>query len=165
MLPSKGERPRAPSPATLGASRVALCGRARVPATLNAVVLVWKRRDRALRRQLVEGGDFSGANLKRATLSQLDIPRTRLRGANLSGADLRRIDLRWSDLSRANLKDSVLDGALFDGANLTGADLRNASLLGSVFEGARLDGVRMRGAVWDDTTVWPQDFVPVESRR
>ena len=113
------------------------------------------------RRRLVEGGDFTGANLKRAALAELDIPRTRLRGANLSGADLRKIDLRWSDLSSANLKGAALDGALFDGANLTGADLRNATLLGSVFEGARLGGVRLRGAVWDETTVWPKGFVPL----
>ena len=161
MRAAAGAAPAARS----GPTSIALCGRARVPATLNGVVLVWKRRDRALRRQLVEGGDFSGADLKQAALAQLDIPRTRLRGANLSGSDLRRIDLRWSDLSRANLRGSILDGALFDGANLSGADLRNASLLGAVFEGARLDGVRMRGAFWDDTTVWPKDFAPGESRR
>jgi uncharacterized protein YjbI with pentapeptide repeats len=126
------------------------------------VKLVWRRRDRALRRRLVDGEDFSGAVLKHARLGQLDIPRARLRGANLSQADLRKVDLRWSDLRGARLKGTQLDGAMLDGANLTGADLRYATLFGAVFEGARLGGVRLRGAMWDQTTVWPKGFVPLE---
>jgi uncharacterized protein YjbI with pentapeptide repeats len=129
-----------------------------------AVALVWRRRDRELRRRLLDGEDLSGANLRHASLAKVDAPRARLRGANLTGADLRKIDLRWSDLRSARLKGSQLDGAQLAGANLTGADLRYATLVGSVFEGASLGGIRLRGAVWDDTTVWPKDFVPVEGR-
>ncbi len=127
-----------------------------------AVILVWRRRDRALRRRLREGEDFSGGVLKGARLAELDIPRARLRGANLSQCDLRRIDMRWSDLRGARLKGTQLDGALLDGANLTGADLRYATLFGCVFEGARLGGIRLRGAMWDQTTVWPKGFIPFE---
>lgn len=158
-------RPMLPSNPSAGH---AMSGRVvRHPAFLahsRAVVLVWRRRDRALRRRLLEGEDFSGAVLRKARLSQLDIPRARLRGANLSQADLRKIDLRWADLRGARLKGCQLDGALLDGANLTGADLRYSTLLGSVFEGARLGGIRLRGAMWDETTVWPRGFVPFESR-
>jgi uncharacterized protein YjbI with pentapeptide repeats len=136
--------------------------RSRVWHTLRPVVFVWRRRDRVLRRRLVEGSDFSGANLKKAVLAELDVPRARLRGANLSQCDLRKADLRWSDLRGARLKGSQLDGALFDGADLMGADLRYSTLLGSVFEGARLGGIRLRGAIWDETTVWPRGFIPTE---
>jgi uncharacterized protein YjbI with pentapeptide repeats len=125
------------------------------------VILVWRRRDRAIRRRLLEGEDFSGVMLKKARLAALDIPRARLRGANLSQCDMRKIDLRWADLRGARLEGAQLDDALLDGANLTGADLRDSTIFGCVFEGARLGGIRLRGAMWDNTTVWPKGFVPL----
>jgi len=64
------------------------------------------------------GANLTGADLRRANLTDANLAWTDLAGANLTGADLRRADLTdakltWTDLAGANLA----------GANLTGADL------------------------------------------
>src|SRR6266545_1520476 len=53
---------------------------------------------------------------------------------------LARVDLRRGYLRRANL----------EGANLSGADLH----------GAALDGAVLRGIVTDESTMWPEGFMP-----
>ena len=122
---------------------------------------------RRLRQLVVEGGDLSGVDLRRA----------RLGGASLVGAQLRGRDLRYAvlakaDLRRADLCDARLDEADLSGADLREADLRGASLLeadlsGADLRGADLGGARhlsmalLRRSRHDRSTSWPSSFDPV----
>lgn len=69
--------------------------------------------------------DFSGLNLRRANLSNV----------NLVGADLRRATLHWAALVGANLRRANLSNA-----NLRRARLNNANLEGAILTGATLEG-------------------------
>ncbi|MCP3740257.1 pentapeptide repeat-containing protein [Rossellomorea sp. BNER] len=69
------------------------------------------------------GGDFMGANLKKA-----DLRGANLRGAYLIAADLRGADLRDSDLIGADLRDADLSGADLTGSIfLTQAQINSAT--------------------------------------
>jgi uncharacterized protein YjbI with pentapeptide repeats len=83
---------------------------------------------------------FRGARLRNANL----------RAANFAWARFQKADLSQADLTKASLRHARLEGANLTRATLVGADLTNANL-----EGAVLDGV-----VFDDTTRWPEEFVP-----
>jgi uncharacterized protein YjbI with pentapeptide repeats len=87
--------------------------------------------------------DLSGADLRQANLSPVELSGADLHGANLRGADLREAnlidaDLREADLSGANLNEADLSRANLGSAslweahlfrvNLTNADLINADL-------------------------------------
>ena len=108
---------------------------------------------------------FRGLNLRRATLSGLDlacenhkaVPSTScadLEGADLIGADLFSTDLFGADLIAAKLAFAVLAHADLEGAglslaDLTGADLEYADLKGAFLEGANLDDALL---TWADLT-------------
>lgn len=72
---------------------------------------------------------WSGADLTRAALSNLDLSGVDLSGVDLSGADLSRADLEEADLPGAILRDAGLRDADLPGANLQGADLSGAKHL------------------------------------
>lgn len=105
--------------------------------------------------------DLTGAKLKSANLMHTDLSL-----AILSGADLRRADLRYSiltdvtlthaDLTKADLRYSHLSGANLWGATLTKADLRGAELGGARY----LEHTSLKGTKYDDTTTWPEGFMP-----
>lgn len=63
-----------------------------------------------------------------------------LRGVNLAGADLR--------------------GVLFYNTDLSGADLSGADLCGAHLPGAKLQGTKLQGAIYDKSTMWPEEFNP-----
>lgn len=122
---------------------------------------------RQLRRLVVEGGDLSGVDLRRA----------RLGGASLAGAQLRGLDLRHAVLAKADLRRADLCDARLDEADLSGADLRDADLRGASLLEADLSGADLRGADLgrarhlsmallrrsrhDRSTTWPSGFDPV----
>jgi hypothetical protein len=81
--------------------------------------------------------DLSGANLRRANLTD-----ARLVGVQLSGADLGHAALVGARLDRAHLVGADLTGADLTGARLLGTDLRGAALAGSVWRRAGLIGAR-----------------------
>jgi len=95
------------------------------------------------RWQDMSGGDFRKAQLRRALLVGTDF-----RGADLERADLHFADLRWADLGeadlrRADLGESDLDCADLRGADLSEADLRGANLGSVDFYGANLSGTQL----------------------
>jgi hypothetical protein len=126
----------------------------------NAVVIVWRRRDRLLRQTLVAGGDLCGVQCAKARLVALNLRHGRFTGANFERADLTEADLRYADLRGANLRCAFLTGAQLDGADLTGADLRDTYLIATNFGGAVLGDSNFDGAVWDQATTWPPGFSP-----
>lgn len=94
-----------------------------------------------------------GAELSGAFLSGVDLFAANLVGASLRGADLGGANLGSADLSRADLT----------GANLTGTDLSDAILCGADLRDTRLQAVDLSGATYDDFTLWPSGFDPVEA--
>jgi uncharacterized protein YjbI with pentapeptide repeats len=70
--------------------------------------------------------DLRGANLSGAKLGEADLRKVNLRGANLPGADLHEADLREADLRGANLARANLTGANLASANLRATDLSDA---------------------------------------
>ena len=91
-----------------------------------------------------------GAQLRGACLS----------GVDLFGADLAAADLRGADLGQANLSGADLTAADLQGANLRGADLSDAKLGGANLKEVNLKGANLEGALYDNATIWPDDFDP-----
>ena len=79
-------------------------------------------------------------------------------GSNLEGSWFTGVDLTDADFSSANLS-----GANLDGADLTGATLRKADLRRATLKFANLAGADLADAVYDQATVWPDEFDPVSA--
>ncbi len=126
---------------------------------------------------VLQESDLSGANLAGAGLFKTQCTATNFERANLEGADLwmsrlQRACLREANLSDANLREAKLEGADLRGAILSGADLRGAVMGGSAFVpgssgyleqqdlNADLTNARLDDVEWDDSTVWPAEFIP-----
>lgn len=128
-------------------------------------------RDASLRfarlpRSLLDGADFSGADLWGADFTGADADYTTFRGArldevtlsdtNLTHADFEGASLTKARLVGSRLRNAKLTGAKLDGADLSGADLAGATLVrldltscalrGARFAGAWLNGTRFRAA-------------------
>jgi len=125
-----------------------------------SVVIVWRRRDRLLRRQIGDSADQSGRDFSRARLVALDLRRKSLRDCNLEYADLTEADLTGADLRGANLHGAYLTGTIFTGANLAGARLDEAMMMATDFTDAVLADVTMEGTIWDQAITWPSGFAP-----
>jgi uncharacterized protein YjbI with pentapeptide repeats len=93
------------------------------------------------------------ANLERANLAHANLVYVYLINANLKRANLAHANLEHANLTGANLMVANLTGTYLAGAYLAGADLRRATLVG-----ANLVGVH-----YDESTVWPADFSPLEN--
>jgi hypothetical protein len=117
-----------------------------------------------LRRADLDGADLSGACLAGANLREASLTDADLSGATLRGAELREADLSDAYLVGADLREADLRDAYLNGANLTEADLRGADLRGAVLT-ARLTGCVMTGAIYDPSTVFPEEFDPDPSLR
>ena len=78
-----------------------------------------------------------------------------------------RANFRKSLARLACFEGAILTAALFEGANLTevnfnGADLQNARFLGAILTGATFSGADLRNAVYNEKTVWPENFIPLD---
>jgi uncharacterized protein YjbI with pentapeptide repeats len=99
------------------------------------------------------------ANLQKMNL-EFEVARgINLQGANLQGANLNEARMPFANLVGANLSQAILTDANFSHAMLMGADLNGANLTG-----ANLDGAQMDGAYYDDKTLFPEGFDPVQHR-
>jgi hypothetical protein len=122
---------------------------------------------RRLRELVIEGGDLSGVDLRRARLGGVTMAGAQLRGRDLRHAVLAKADLRQVDLSDAQLDEADLSGADLRGATLRGASLLEADLSGADLRGADLAGARhlsmalLRRSRHDRSTGWPSSFDPV----
>jgi uncharacterized protein YjbI with pentapeptide repeats len=121
---------------------------------------------------ILDGADFSHANLRdayldsaslsRANFSQADFRQAWLQEAdltyaNLEGADIRGSRLRGADLSRARLSNinmsgisilgkAIMSDAVLRGANMSNSDLRGVDLNGAELTGANLSDAYLRQA-------------------
>lgn len=103
------------------------------------------------------------ANVERPFQS-LDLHEGNLNGLKLAGSDLQNADLSDSQLIQVNLAYSNLARADLSGASIWSANLSHTYLVGTNFSSAVLTGTTLDGVCYDDTTVWPKDFVPPPSR-
>lgn len=101
--------------------------------------------------------DLWWVDLNQANLQGSDSSQAYLRRANLSQANLQGTNLGEADLSRANLRGANLRQAKLGSVDFHEADLRQADLSETDLRGANL-----RRAKFDDDTLWPTDFDPVE---
>ena len=109
-----------------------------------------------LRGADMRGGDFMGAMVRRADLSNSYLNdahfyRADMREVNLSraiapGANLRGADLRNANLSGANFDRATLSEANLSGADLTNVNLDRANLDRANFSGANLTGASFNGS-------------------
>lgn len=107
---------------------------------------------------LLDGVDFSYANMERAKMARTSLKgaflwSARAARADFSGSDLRGAQLGTADLSGADLRGADLRRAKLLGTNLSFGDLRGADLRETNLSGAILTRV-----VTDDTTKWPEGF-------
>jgi len=101
--------------------------------------------------------DFRSASLQYADFSECDLQKSRFTFAECEGVkfhntDVRKClfnfcDLKRADFSNANMKDMIL----------AGSNLHGAKLLGS-----NIDTVIFDGAKYNDETIWPINFNPIE---
>ena len=124
------------------------------------MVIVWRKRDRQLRQELLATSDHAGRDLHGARLVDLDLRRKQFSGADLHRADLTESDLTSADLSGCNLRHAYLTGTQLCGANLTGAILDHAFLYATNLRGARLEDASLVGVLFDHATTWPAGFAP-----
>lgn len=104
-----------------------------------------------LRGADLRNGDFMGAMVRRADLSNTFMNsahfyRADLREANMSRSIASGANLRGADLRNANLAGINLDGATLSEANLSGADLTNANLDRTNLDRANFSGADLTGA-------------------
>lgn len=110
----------------------------------HSAVLTLLSVDELKRRYAAGERYFINANLRCATLNNLN-----LSGINLGWAKLREADLSGVNLSGADLTAACLSNANLSGADLSGANLSLADLSGAILHQTNLDGACLRGAKMD----------------
>ena len=83
------------------------------------------------------------------------------RGAVFAGSNLEWSGFTASDLTGADFSNANLSSANLDGADLTGANLRKADLRKATLRFAKLAAADLSDAVYDQATIWPDEFDPV----
>lgn len=123
----------------------------------------------------LQQANLTGAHLVHANLTSANLLRANLRFVTLIAANLQHANLSNANLEHANLSNANLQHANLSNANLNNADLRHVHLAGADLRGANLDGTQLitppedfnpriypPAAIFDDTTLWPEGFVPPE---
>lgn len=108
-----------------------------------------RRRARDGRVIVVEGGDFSNWDFRKARLSAICFRGTRLAASKWSGVSAPGMGFIGADLTGAQFADARLPGVLLRTATLTGANATDADLSGGRLDGgwgASMAGLRLDGA-------------------
>jgi uncharacterized protein YjbI with pentapeptide repeats len=123
----------------------------------------------------LRGAAMANANLRRASLTRADLSHSNLdaaivveadlHAADLHEARLRSTDLRQARLTECSCRSADFTNACLDQADLSRADLEGATLFGTDLRGADLTGAvllraDLRGARYDNSTRWPDGFLP-----
>ena len=101
--------------------------------------------------ECLDGYDFRGACLHRASFEKVD-----LRRVNLSGADLSNATLKMANLSGLDLRSTIFNNTNLENADLTDASFDRSQFNSSNIKGARISRHRAVGYetspsyVWDD---------------
>ncbi|MFA6118015.1 MAG: pentapeptide repeat-containing protein [Sphingomonas sp.] len=151
--------PAAPVPAPIGcaAQAGAIDGSgASLPVAVDGATLKNAGAIGRLRRKakdggviLIEGGDFSGQDFRKADLASICFRGSDLSKSNWSGVTAPGLGFIDTDLSEAQLTGAVLPGVLLRTATLAGADATGADFRGGQLDGgwkASLAGWKIDGA-------------------
>lgn len=92
--------------------------------------------------------DFSGCKMYKPLLEEADLSFSNFSGSDLSGANLRNAILRHVNFSNAKFTQDAFGNS----GSVAGADLTSA-----ILNGAILDGVE-----YDNDTIFPELFNPIE---
>ena len=116
-----------------------------------------------IRDAFLAGTEIEGISFEDATLENGDFTNADLYGANLYGATLEscsfvNADLRWSTFFEACFHNCDMRGARFGISEIGGPTW----VMQVDFSGSNLDGADFTGAVYDDQTVFPEDFDPAQ---
>jgi len=107
--------------------------------------------------------DLTGAYCKEAIFDCANLSNSLLRGCKLMGASLRNTNLKNEDLSFAHLDGADLRGTNLQYSNLTGTKLISPTQnLPRFIDQLRLEQ-SYSGAIFNDSTIWPLGFNPIES--
>lgn len=104
----------------------------------------------------MKNGDFTDADLERASMMDADLSGSDFRGSRFERSFLRNCDLSRADLSGITAKRTFFHRTNLEGANLSGANLflgslRKARLVNADMSGANLYGAEMYRAVVGNT--------------
>jgi uncharacterized protein YjbI with pentapeptide repeats len=108
-----------------------------------------RRRAKDGRVIVIEGGDFSNWDFRKAKLSAFCFRGTRLAASKWGGVSAPGMGFIHADLTGAQLAGARLPGVLLRTTTMTGADATNADLRGGRLDGgwsASLAGLRLDGA-------------------
>jgi hypothetical protein len=108
-------------------------------------------------RANLTGSDLSGSKVWRSTFWYAQAEGVSFKNAILEGTDFSDADLRKADFSGA-----LLANADFRGADLEGSNLRHTFFKEANFRTSNLKDVDLSGAIFDDKTVWPAGFDPIQ---
>ena len=103
--------------------------------------------------------DFSYQSKQKMIFQQVEWPSAKLRRTILDGSDFTEANLSHADLTSASLRDAIFTKASLDGACLRNVDARRAkfglaNLQGADVYGADLRGIRGKYAVWRGVNWW-----------
>lgn len=116
----------------------------------------WKEMRANLDDADISNTDLRFANLKYASLNNVNFYKSDLRWANLCQASLQHTNLNYADFREATLNDtyifnSNLSHADFGDANLVGAYISHSNLTKADFQGVNLAWADLRSCVFDNT--------------
>ncbi len=101
----------------------------------------------------LEGGNFSGRNLKYGNFQAAALRGCNFSGSNLKGANFEGADAPEANFSGSNLKEANFEGAVLIKANLSGSNLKGANLEGADLTDAKLGGANFSDANLTDATL------------
>jgi hypothetical protein len=114
--------------------------------------------------------DFSNRKLDGASFQDNIMYEASFVGSELQNSDFSRTHLATGDFSGADLTGALMigaglggvkfQGAVLDNADLSGAYLARADLRGASLRGVDLSKVDLDGVLYDETTIWPDEFKP-----
>lgn len=96
------------------------------------------------------GVDLTGADLRRAKLSHVNLDGLKATKAQFWGADFTGTDLGYADLRRADLRNANFTGTCLAETDISRADLRGAYFNRTILENTRLDHILVScPSFWD----------------
>ena len=103
---------------------------------------------------------FSNCALQRAKLTHLHLPRSQFQECDLKGSVITYCQLDGSIFIKSFLRQcSIAYCSLID-TDFSGADLSGSNLSGSNLSGANLEDCNFTGVTYDNSTIWPKNFLP-----
>lgn len=135
--------------------------RVRAPDIQAAMIILARRFGRSSAvRVYMSRVDLRGLQLENTSLTDTHFRHSNLARAWMANTKMDDSDFKNTDLRGANLEGASLRRVSFLNAYLAGANLRDADVRGADMRAVGVDEAILKGAVADETTVWPEGFVP-----